>query len=102
MLNTAEKQFLNATCSFVIPFVLQTVLIVLLMAIPPYVFEYGKSVELVGRSSMFVSTAVGMMFLARALRMWAIPAGLLYVPVMFFILVGYTLSFVCVVYSDCL
>jgi len=66
-------------------------------------YRYGPSVP--GYDSLLsqaVCTAVGSTFLANALRGWAIPAALIYLPLMFAALVAFALGWNCSVYSNCL
>lgn len=52
--------------------------------------------------SQAVCACVGAMLLAKPLRGWVIPAAIVYLPLMYAALIGFTLGWDCGIYFDCL
>ena len=93
--NTKEI-LLYGSAALVAPFVLEAIWIVAAKSEGP---SFPGSGSLLSQA---VCACVGALLLARPLRGWVIPAALVYLPLMYAALIGFTLGWDCGIYFDCL
>ena len=85
---------LNVLAAIAIPFVLETLFILVARSIGPRAPFYDNF------SSQVISTVVGFVFIVRAIGIYSLVGGLVYLPVMFYTLIGFALWFNGVAYGD--
>jgi len=95
VVNTKEI-LLYGSAALVAPFVLEAIWIVAAKSEGPGFPGSGSLL------SQAVCACVGAMLLARPLRGWVVPAALVYLPLMYAALIGFTLGWDCGIYFDCL
>ena len=93
--NTKEI-LLYGSAALVAPFLLEAIWIVAAKSEGPGFPGSGSLL------SQAVCACVGALLLARPLRGWVIPAALVYLPLMYAALIGFTLGWDCGIYFDCL
>ena len=93
---TLRSPLINTALALLIPFALDAILIV-------YGEGFGGNVTwATWPRGALIFTAVGFPFLVRGLRLYAVPAALIYVPVMVGAQLAFVLGFACGFYGDCL
>lgn len=91
-----KEILLYGSAALVAPFVLEAIWIVAAKSEGPGFPGSGTLL------SQAVCACVGALLLARPLRGWVIPAALVYLPLMYAALIGFTLGWDCGIYFDCL
>jgi hypothetical protein len=91
-----KEILLYGSAALVAPFLLEAIWIVAAKSEGPGFPGSGSLV------SQAVCACVGAILLARPLRGWVIPAALVYLPLMYAALIGFTLGWDCGIYFDCL
>jgi hypothetical protein len=91
-----KEILLYGSAALVAPFVLEAIWIVAAKSEGPGFPGSGSLL------SQAVCACVGALLLARPLRGWVIPAALVYLPLMYAALIGFTLGWDCGIYFDCL
>lgn len=92
----AKEILLYGSAALVAPFVLEAIWIVAAKSEGPGFPGSGSLL------SQAVCACVGALLLAKPLRGWVIPAALVYLPLMYAALIGFTLGWDCGIYFDCL
>ena len=92
---TVRRAAINTALALLVPFALEAMLI-----------AYGEEFGAVGWATWprgaLITTSVGLLFLVRGLRIYAVPAAVLYVPVVVGAQLAFALGFACGFYGDCL
>lgn len=91
-----KEILLYGSAALVAPFMLEAIWIAFAKSEGPGFPGSGSLV------SQAVCACVGALLLARPLRGWVIPAALVYLPLMYAALIGFTLGWDCGIYFDCL
>ena len=92
----AKEILLFGSAALVAPFLLEAIWIVAAKSEGPGFPGSGSLI------SQAVCACVGAILLAKPLRGWVIPAALVYLPLMYAALIGFTLGWDCGIYFDCL
>ena len=92
--NRHRRVALNMMAATFVPLMLEALFVVAAYAIGPRAPWYSNS------GSQLISAAVGFVFVVRAFGIYSIVAGLVYLPAMFHLLIGFALAFNGAVYGN--